>query len=364
MGGGGTKTETQTSGSTNPMVDTTVTKLLTGLGTQVDKGTAVFDKSLYAGMSDTTKGGINALVARANEGQPGLDAAYGWANNTVANGGYNAAMTKALSGYQGVANAGGYNSALRNAEKGYQSVADAGGYNQALTQAQSGVQNYLKESQTNAPGYAALRQRGIDDALTGVGSSFLTDGRFGSSAMGDAAGEAASDVALGYDYQNYTDRLGRQLQGNEALAGIGQTALGNRMGALSGVAGVGQTAMGNQMGALSGVAGLGQSAMANAGGAANSLPGFANARLQPAQMQIAAGQMLDADAQARLQGENDLFRRTNDAGWSTLGQASSILAGNAAASTQQSSVTTPTAPMWQQLLGYVAGNAGKAFGAM
>lgn len=273
--GGGSNTTTQTTGSTNPEVDKTVSKLLGGLGTQFDRGTAVFDKSLYGGMSDTTKGGIGSLTARAGEGQQGLDTAFGWAQGAVNNGGYNA----------------------------------------ALTGAQGEVLDYLKSSRSNAPGYAALRQKGIDDALTGVGSSFLTDGRFGSSVMGEAAGEAAADTALGFDYQNYTDRLNRQLQGSQALAGIGQTAMGN------------------------------------AGAAAAALPGFATARLQPAQMQIAAGQMLDADTQARLQGENDLFRRTNDAGWSTLGQASSILNGTAGASGQQTSTTSPQAPWWQTILG-------------
>jgi hypothetical protein len=49
--------------------------------------------------------------------------------------------------------------------------------------------------------------------------------------------------------------------------------------------------------------------------------------------------------------------------WYNLGQASSILAGTAGTGGSTSSMTQPTAPWWQQALGYVAGNAGKAFGA-
>lgn len=98
--------------------------------------------------------------------------------------------------------------------------------------------------------------------------------------------------------------------------------------------------------------------------AAGMLPDMYAAGLAPAGVQSGVGAAQDANALALRQAENDLFRRKNDAGWSTLGQATSILAGNAGAGTQQNSTTTPTAPWWQQALGYVAGNAGKAMGSM
>jgi hypothetical protein len=275
MGGGGTETTTQTSGPTNPMVDSTTTKLLSGLQGQVDKGTAVFDKSLYPGMSGTTTGGIGSLTSAASAGAPGLNNAYGWANGVV----------------------------------------NSGGYNPALTSAQTGVQDFLRESRADAPGYAAVRRGVADDTLRDVGSSFLTDGRFGSSVMGESAGEGLGKVLGAMDMQNYENRLGRMLDGNQALAGIGQTAMGN------------------------------------AAGAASAVPSLYGATLMPGQTQIAAGQLLDADALAARQGEDDLFRRQNDSGWSTLGQATSILAGNAGAGTQQQTQTQPTAPWWQQALG-------------
>lgn len=277
--GGGTKTETSTTGSTNPMVDQTVTKLLGGLQGQVDKGTAVFEKPLYTGLSSTTQGGINNLYRDSWAGAGGLNDAYGWAKGVVG----------------------------------------SGGYNPALREAQSGIQGYLRESQADAPGYAAVRQNAMNDAARDVGSSFLTDGRFGSTVMGDAAGEAIGGVAAQMDMQNYENRLGRMLGGNQALAGIGQTAMGN------------------------------------AGSAAAAIPGLYGATLQPAQTELALGQMLDADALASRQAENDLFRRQNDAGWSTLGQASSILNGTAASGPQQTTQTSPTTPLWQTLLGGAVG---------
>ena len=50
--------------------------------------------------------------------------------------------------------------------------------------------------------------------------------------------------------------------------------------------------------------------------------------------------------------------------WANLQTASSILAGTAPAGGNTSTMTTPTAPWWQQVAGYVAGNAGKAAGMM
>lgn len=64
----------------------------------------------------------------------------------------------------------------------------------------------------NDPGYATMRAGALDDAMTGVGSSFLTDGRFGSSVMGDAAGTAATQTLAGLDYANLQNDQQRQMQ--------------------------------------------------------------------------------------------------------------------------------------------------------
>jgi len=87
MGGGGTETSSQTTGATDAMGDPTVTKLLSNLNTQVDKGTAVYPLSSYPGMSGQTTGAIGALSNAAVNGAGGLNNAYGWAQGQVADGG-------------------------------------------------------------------------------------------------------------------------------------------------------------------------------------------------------------------------------------------------------------------------------------
>jgi hypothetical protein len=323
MGGGGSETTTQTSGSTNPMVDSTVTKLLGGLQTQIDNGTAVFDKSLYPGLSSTTTGALTHLAKKGFEGKGGLDSAYNWAN--------------------GVVKSGGYNPALTSAQDVYRNDISRSGYNAGLSTAQQGVQQYLRESQANAPGYAQLRAKAGQDTLNDVNGIFTGSGRFGSGSHVGNATEELGNVYAGMDMQNYENRLARMLGGNQALAGIAQTAHGNVANSTAGLAGVGQTAMGN------------------AAGAAAAVPGLWDATLNPGRNELAVGQLLDADALATRQGENDLFRRSHDAGWTTLGQASSILAGTAGSGQQQTATTTPTAPWWQSMLGGALGGLGAFF---
>lgn len=270
MGGGGTEQTTQITAPNNPAVDATTTKLLGNLQGQIDKGSSVFGQSLYPGISGQTQQGINSLVSASGQ-TGGLNTANSWA----------------------------------------QGVANSGGYNPALSGAQSGIQQYLQESQADAPGYAAMRAKAGEDTLTGVNSLFTSSGRFGSGSHVGNATESLGNVYAQMDAQNYESRLGRMLGGNQALAGVGQTA------------------------------------MTNAAGAAGMLPGLYQAGLVPGQTQLAAGQIMDADALARRQGEADLFERQNNRGWNDLGRASSILAGTAGASGSTTTENKPVAPWWQ-----------------
>lgn len=246
MGGGGTETTTQTSGPTNPMVDSTTTKLLTGLQGQVDKGTAVFNQSLNPGAGLTTQQSWTSMMNAAN------------------NPDYNAGVKGATADF-----------------------ADAAAGNQY------------------AANDAYYKQLG-DDTLRDVNSMFTSSGRFGSGSHVNTAVGALGDV------NNANIAADRAWQSQ----------------------------------------------------AAGMLPSMYSAGMAPSGIQAGVGAAQDANALAMRQAENDLFRRQNDAGWSTLGQATSILAGNAGAGTQQQSTTTPTAPWWQQALGYVVGNASKAAGSM
>lgn len=139
---------------------------------------------------------------------------------------------------------------------------------------------------TNDPGYAAMREGALNDAMRGVGSSFLTDGRFGSSVMGEAAGKAATQTLAGLDYANFQNDQQRQMQAMSALPTI-----------------------------------------------------FA-AGQAPGSVQSSVGQ------------------QQQQAPWANLGAASSILAGTAGAGGSTSSMTQPTAPLWQQALGAGAVGAG------
>jgi hypothetical protein len=149
----------------------------------------------------------------------------------------------------------------------------------------------------NDPGYAALRAKAGEDTLTGVNSIFTGSGRFGSGSHVKDATKELGNVYSGMDYANYQNDVARQQQ------------------------------------------------------AAGMLPGLFTASLAPSAATGAVGSAQDADALAKRQAENDLFRRKNDAPWDALGRASSILNGTAGAGGTTSTTTSPSTPWWQSLLG-------------
>lgn len=156
----------------------------------------------------------------------------------------------------------------------------------------------------NDPGYAQLRQKAIDDTQSAVNQQFGASGRFGGGSHVQSLGEGIGNAVAGLDYANYQNDQQRQMA------------------------------------------------------AAAALPGLFSASLQPASAIGAVGSAQDADAQARLQAENDLFRRQNDTAWDALARSSSILAGTAPVGgmTQTNTQTSPATPWWQTALG--AGIAG------
>jgi hypothetical protein len=111
--------------------------------------------------------------------------------------------------------------------------------------------------------------------------------------------------------------------------GMGQTGVGNQ---LAGLGGQGATA-GAQFG-------MGQNALGNQQGAIGLMG------------QIGASQ--DADSLAKRMADADLFDRTKNADWNTLGRATSILGGN---STASGSTTSNSVPWWAALLGGAATGA-------
>lgn len=134
MGGDKTETTTQTSGPTNPLVDKTTTQLLTGLQSQVGKGTAVFGQSLQPGAGATTQQSWASMLSGAN------------------NPAYNAGVAGATADF-----------------------ADAAAGNQYAA---------------NDPYFKQLG----DDTLRDVNAQFTTSGRFGSGSHVDTAVNAMGNV--------------------------------------------------------------------------------------------------------------------------------------------------------------------------
>jgi len=268
--GGNVDTGTQTTGLTNPAMQAAATTIGNQLNTQLAGGVRPFTGSLAPDLSSQTMAGVNSLLG-ASGNTAGLTAANNWATGAVG----------------------------------------SGGYNPALSGAQTGIQNYLAESGENAPGFSALK----DQVATDVNAVMQGSGRFGSGSHENSLAKGLGAL----EYQNYTDRLNRQLTGNQALAGIGQTAMGN------------------------------------AAGAAGMLPGLYQANLLPASAQLQAGQILDAQALTKAQDAERLFDVTNNAGWNTLQRGASIFAGTAPTS---GTTTTQSQPWWKVGTGLAATGLG------
>lgn len=149
----------------------------------------------------------------------------------------------------------------------------------------------------NDPGYARIRQNIIDDTQTNINSQFTNSGRFGGGSHVQSLGEGVGNAVAGLDYANYQSDIARQQQ------------------------------------------------------AAQMLPGLYQASLAPGAAIGAVGGAQDADAQARLAAENDLFRRQSDPQWDALARSSSILAGTAPVGGMNTTntTTTPATPWWQTL---------------
>lgn len=262
---GDVTTRSESTAPANPDVNPTVSKLLTGLQGQLGQGVAVFDKSLYPGVSDTTRSGWSQ----------GTNAA----NSLIGSGGFNAPQSGAMG------RLGGINS-------GYADL--AGAYDQ------------------DAPGYSTLRSNLMDDAVKNVGAGFTSSGRFGGGSYVDTATKSAVDAVAPLDYTNFQNGINNRYRSLDSQAGLQQSLFS-----------MGQQGLLNQQGAL-GTLG-------------------------------AIGSAQDADMLAARQGENDLFRRKNDAGWERLARSSAILGGTAPYGGTESSTSVP---WWAAGLSAGAGLAG------
>lgn len=156
----------------------------------------------------------------------------------------------------------------------------------------------------NDPGYAALRQNAINDTQTAVNSQFNNSGRFGGGTHVGKLGEGISNTIAGLDYNNFQNDRNFQLS------------------------------------------------------AANALPGAFQSSLLPSALQGSVGAAQDANQQGILQGNYDLFNRTNNNKTDWLSKLFSLGTGGAAAGGTTTTNTQPSTPLWQSLLGTGIGAAG------
>lgn len=168
----------------------------------------------------------------------------------------------------------------------------------------------------NSEAYQTLRSGISDDVLTEVGSLGASNGRYGSRSFYDGASKGLGEALAGLDYNNMTNDVNNRYRSLDSQAG----ALG------------GQAATAGQQ------FGMGQQALTNKQSAIDLLT------------QIGAAK--DANAQGKLLGKADLYDRTKNAELDRLIKIGAAFGDPTAAANE--------APWWQQLLGYVAGNAGQA----
>jgi hypothetical protein len=307
------------SSSTTPnseKVTKTSDMLLSGLQKAYKGGVDVYSKPLYTKPSATTQSAW---------GQGGDLAGSIWGSGGYGNGQRSAqdSLGSVFSGYGGVAD----NEGLTGAQSG--AMTGLGG----LGSKYAGLGTAYDP---NSAAYKTLRQGVVDDTLSNLGSQFTASGRFGGGSYVDTASEGLGNALAGLDYNNMSKNIDNQYRSLDSQRGIfgdqfgmGQTGVGNQ---LAGLGGQGATA-GAQFG-------MGQNALGNQQGAIGLMG------------QIGASQ--DADSLAKRMADADLFDRTKNADWNTLGRATSILGGN---STASGSTTSNSVPWWAALLGGAATGA-------
>jgi len=215
--------------------------------------------------------------------------------------------------------------------------------NQLNTQLGKGV---TANTNSLVPGMSSQTQAG----LAGLGSN-PNDATFASgvsTALGQQADIAGGNIANDLVRQNVADDAG--VAANATFANSGRFGSGTHREGLG-------TGIANALAAHD--YGRQQQAISNMGT-------LYSASQQPAMGQLQAGSSMDAYNSALAQDQARIFDETNNAGWNTLQRGSSIFSGTAPVSgtTSTNATSQPSVPWWQQVGGYVLGNAGKAVGMM
>lgn len=284
----GTKDPTLST-TTNSNINSTINGILGGVQDQVNAGGSTFESPLYAGTSaPTQQSWADALsVAQNPSYKLALDQAMGYDSALLGSGGLTSGQSQDIATTKSIADAYG------------QIGATAGDV-------------------TNSDAYKTLRANAGDDALTGISAQFNSNGRFGGGSYAQAAGEGVTNAYAALDYKAMEDAINTQLA------------------ALSG-----------QQGSTTASFGMGQQGVANQAATQASLPDLYNSYLLPTQTEGAVGSAMDADAQAQLLAQYDLWSREQNAGKDNLSWASSVLQPTSSSGTTGATSETP---WWQSAL--------------
>lgn len=291
-------------------------KFLDKLGGQLNKTAPVYGKSLFTGAGTATK---NAW-----------DAGTDLSKSLIASNGFATGQKAALDSLGGVAK--GYGAIANDGLTAEQRNAMSG-----LTDLGAEYDELGRAYDPNSDAYQTLRSNLSDKTLTDVASLFASNGRYGSDIMSESAAEGLGTALAGLDYSNMQNDVNNRYRSADSRAGVlgnlftmGQTEIGNELAGLSGQAGT----AGQQFG-------MGQTALGNEQAAVD------------AWSQIGAAK--DADTQGKRLGDADLYDRKKNAELDWLSKIGATFGGQGAATGAANE-----APWWQQILGYIAGNAGNA----
>lgn len=326
-----TQKTTSTTQPWSPAVKSTVETLAKGIETNYKAGLPTFNQLLYTGQGANTQGGLAGMLS-ASQGPNYFGNAQDYAGGLIGSGG----LTGGQQGNIGV---------IGNIGSQYMDF--AGGNGPSLTESTLMDTALGNRFGTNDPGYAAVRQKLIDDTSREVNQTFTNSGRFGSGSHVDSLSSGLAGALGNLDYSNFQNDQARQLQALGAIEGTRQQGITNQFGGLAGA-----------LGAAGQGFNMDQQGIANAMGASSSLASLWDAMMKPSQTQLAVGAAQDADALARRQAEYDLFSRQTNAPWDLLAKATGNLAGTAGAGGTSTTTTSPATPWWQSLLGGAIGIAG------
>lgn len=311
---GGTQTTTSSSepwSGAQPALKTgiaTATNLLnSGVGSKVYTGSTVtpWSKQTTDAMGAIQKTAVN------NMGGKGVSGQY---QDVINNGGMNAGMRDAMTGFNNIQGRFGYNQDMTDAAHGFRSMSTGNGLNAPQNEALNNMRS-VANSQFNInsdPAFAQVQR----NAMNAVNNSASAAGRYGS---GVHQGNMAREIGdLGArQYQNWQSRKDAA---NSNMFSMGQQGQSNLASARSSLAGIGQQAMGNYAGANASIAGLGQQAFGNLGAAYNGMNAPANDLMK-------VGSMNEDLARRVMADKLRIFDSANNAPWEQLARFNAIASG-------------------------------------